>query len=90
MRRGRLDIVADILQVIHNGNNKISSIMNKSRVSCHRFNQTYKTGLVESGLIKSRNNSQTTWVLTERGCAYLIKYKELEKLGPSRSRLGLR
>jgi len=88
VRRDRLDILADILQVIHNGNNRDSNIASKSGVGFYRFNKVYKVSLVKGGLIKIRNDSQSNWVLTERGCEYLVKYRELERLCPALSRIG--
>ena len=88
MRRDRLDILADILQVIHNGDNKGTNIASKSSVGFYRFNKVYKVSLVKGGLVKIRNDSQSTLVLTERGCEYLVKYRELEKLCPFLSRIG--
>ena len=76
-KRGRLQIIYDILGVIKEKNGKIkpTNILYKSNLSNQMF-QEYMNELMQKGLItKNQTKSSKTYSLTQKGFDYLNKYQ---------------
>jgi predicted transcriptional regulator len=78
MKRGRLEIIRDILGIIQeNKSMKITPLLRKSNLSSKRFYE-YFNEMIEKELIKEINNKKDKRiVLTEKGFDYLSKYKDI-------------
>lgn len=76
-KRGRLQIIYDILRVIKEKNGKIkpTNILYKSNLSNQMF-QEYMNELIQKGFVleKDTKNSKT-YSLTQKGFDYLNKYQ---------------
>lgn len=79
-RRCILDIYADILRVISIGGNK-TDIVYKANLNFQRCKE-YMVGLVDGGLVITKNNSTHPWAITAKGSDYLINYKALREILP--------
>ena len=79
-KRGRLEIIKDILRVIQENRNSIKQtpLLRKSNVSTLKFKE-YSKELIEKEFIKeTKNNSgEKTISLTQRGYDFLEKYKTI-------------
>ena len=76
-KRGRLQIIYDILSVIKEKNGKIkpTNILYKSNLSNQMFSE-YVDYLVNNGLIiENQAKSSKTYSLTQKGFDYLNKYQ---------------
>jgi predicted transcriptional regulator len=74
--RGRLDIIADILQVAR-GNAKKTQIMYQANLS-YKVLQRYLRDVVEASLLSFEKEEQH-YVLTEKGLEFLQTYKDYSK-----------
>lgn len=79
-KRGRLEIIKDILRVIQENRNSIKQtpLMRKSNISTSKFKE-YSKELIEKEFIKeTKNNSgDKTISLTQKGYDFLEKYKTI-------------
>lgn len=79
-KRGKLEIVRDILQIIQdNGNSmKLTPLIRKSNLSSQSFSE-YVKELTEKEFIKINNDKKgrKSVSVTERGMRYLMKYKNI-------------
>jgi predicted transcriptional regulator len=79
-KRGKLDIMRDILRKIRDNGNSIkpTPLLRKCNLSSARFKQYYNE-LLEKGLVKSIENKKGDKFifLTEKGLRFLEKYKAI-------------
>jgi predicted transcriptional regulator len=79
-KRGRLEIIKDILRVIQENKNSIKQtpLLRKSNISTLKFKE-YSKELIEKEFIKETKNSsgEKTISLTQRGFDFLEKYKTI-------------
>jgi predicted transcriptional regulator len=79
-KRGRLDIIKDILRVIQENRNSIKQtpLLRKSNVSTLKFKE-YSKELLEKDFIKETQNTygEKTISLTQKGYDFLEKYKTI-------------
>ncbi len=77
-KRGKLDIMRDILKVVQDNGNSIkpTPLLRKSNLASARFKE-YCDELVEKGFVKSSEaeKGKRYVVLTEKGLRFLEKYK---------------
>ena len=78
--RGRLDIIADILQVVSQ-NAKKTQIMYQANLS-YKVLQRYLKDITTSSLIRFETTAQC-YVLTRKGQAFLEAYKDYAKTNKS-------
>lgn len=74
--RGRLDIIADILQVV-SGNAKKTQIMYQANLS-YRVLQKYLAEITGASMI-SFEDGKRCYILTDKGRAFLDAYEEYSK-----------
>lgn len=78
-KRGRLDIIKDILEVIRSksGNIKPTHILYKSNLS-HQMMQEYLAELMQKGFIQEHRFTQgKRYSITPKGLTYLQKYRSI-------------
>lgn len=79
-KRGRLEIIKDILRVIQENRNSIKQtpLLRKSNVSTLKFKE-YSKELLEKEFIKETQNQdgEKTISLTQKGYYFLEKYKTI-------------
>jgi len=78
-KRGKLEVVYDILNIIKNHKNSIkpTPLLRSSNLSSKRF-QKYYSELLEKGLIREMTyNNGKLVTLTDKGFEYLDKYKTI-------------
>lgn len=81
-KRGRLEIIKDILKLIQDNNNSIKStpLLRKSNLSSNRFSEylqeLFKKGLVMEVEIKKKGKQLS---LTDKGLKYLQRYEDIVK-----------
>ena len=76
-KRGKLEVVYDILNMVRNNKNSIkpTPLLRGSNLSSKRF-QKYFSELLEKGLIREINDKNGKIItLTDKGFEYLEKYK---------------
>lgn len=78
-KRGRLEVIYDILNIIKNNKNsiKMTPLLRKSNLSSERF-QNYYAELSQKGFVREiiSENSKTI-TLTDKGFKYLDTYKNI-------------
>ena len=76
-KRGKLEIIQDILKKIQENNNSIKAtpLLRKSNISSSRFKEYY-TELIKKELIKEQKNDKKI-SLTKKGKIFLEKYKTI-------------
>lgn len=79
-KRGKLEIVRDILNIIRDNKNSIrpTPLLRKSKLSSKVF-QVYYSELIEKQLIQevTSKNQETFISLTEKGFRFLERYKAI-------------
>lgn len=78
-KRGKLDIMKDILSIIHQNHNsiKITPLIRQSNMSSARFKEYYSE-LLEKKLVKEISNRGNKFLsLTDKGQRFLEKYKTI-------------
>lgn len=78
-KRGKIDIMKDILSTINQNHNsiKITPLIRRSNMSSYRFKEYYSE-LITKELVKERNDNGNKFVsLTEKGYRFLEKYKTI-------------
>jgi predicted transcriptional regulator len=79
-KRGRLEIIKDILRIIQENRNSIrqTPLLRKSNVSSSKFKE-YFNELLQKGFVKEMksNSGERTLALTQRGFDFLEKYKTI-------------
>jgi predicted transcriptional regulator len=79
-KRGKLEIIKDILKVVKDSHNsiKITPLIRKSNLSTERFNGYYNE-LKEKAMIIEKKDEQNakTISLTEKGFRYIEKYANI-------------
>ncbi|MFA5173596.1 MAG: winged helix-turn-helix domain-containing protein [Candidatus Pacearchaeota archaeon] len=79
MKRGKLEIMRDILKIIQDNHNYIKStpLLRKSNLSSSRFKEYY-LDLLSRGFIKEISAKNQRFVsLTEKGFKFIEKYKTI-------------
>ena len=78
MKRGKLEIIKDILAIIQNNRSiKLTPLLRKSNLSSKSFYE-YFNELKEKELIKEINDRKNKkLIITEKGLDYLNKYKNI-------------
>lgn len=79
MKRGKLEIIKDILKIIQENNNSIkyTPLLRKSNVSSLRFKE-YFLELISKDFVKEINKNGEKFVsLTEKGFKFLEKYRTI-------------
>jgi len=79
-KRGRLEIIRDILKIIQENHNKIklTPLLRKSNISSERF-YSYLDELIQKGLVVRITDEKCNKCIkiTEKGARYLEKYKTI-------------
>jgi predicted transcriptional regulator len=79
-KRGRLEIIRDILKIIQENRNSIKQtpLLRKSNISSSKFKE-YFNELTEKGLVKqTKENSREKRIsLTQKGFDFLERYKTI-------------
>lgn len=78
-KRGKLEIVKDILSIVHGNNNsiRITPLLRKSNISSARFKEYYSE-LIRKQFIKENNHHGSKFVsVTEKGYRFLEKYRTM-------------
>lgn len=78
-KRGRLEIIRDILRIIQEHKNSIkpTPLLRKSKISSKRF-QEYFSELLQKGFVRERIDRKGTVIaLTEKGFTFLDRYKAI-------------
>ena len=78
-KRGKLEIIKDILSIINKNRNsvKITPLIRQSNISSARFKE-YFSELIEKKLVKEINHKGNKLIsLTEKGCRFLERYKTI-------------
>lgn len=78
-KRGRLEIIKDILEIIQKNRNSIKStpLLRKTNISSSRFKEYYSE-LISKKFIKETNSKNGKRIsLTEKGARFLEKYKTI-------------
>ena len=79
-KRERLEIINDILDIIHSHNNSIrpTPLLRFSNMSTQRFSEYYSE-LIEKGLIRedTDKNGRKFVTLTDKGYSFLQKYRQI-------------
>jgi len=78
-KRGKLEIIKDILSIIHENRNsiKITPLIRQSNISSTRFKEYYFE-LLNKNLIKEISHKENkTTSLTDKGHQFLEKYKTI-------------
>jgi predicted transcriptional regulator len=79
-KRGKLEIIRDILNKIHDNHNsiKVTPLLRKANISSIRFKE-YFLELLEKGLIKEivGKNGEKFISLTDKGFKFLEKYRTI-------------
>ena len=78
-KRGKLDIMKDILSIIHQSHDsiKITPLIRQSNMSSARFKEYYSE-LIEKKLVKEISNNGNKFIsLTDKGHRFLEKYKTI-------------
>ncbi len=78
-KRGRLEIIKDILSIIQSNQNsiKITPLIRKSNLSSSNFYE-YHSELLEKNFIKEATRSNNKFIsLTDKGLKFLEKYKTI-------------
>ncbi len=75
-KRGRLEIIRDILKTIEENKNSIrqTPLLRKSNISTSKFKIYFKE-LLEKGFVKEISDNKVS--LTEKGYHFLEKYKAI-------------
>lgn len=84
-KRGRLEIIHDILLAIQMRNGKIkpTHLLYKSNLSYQRMN-TYVDELIRKGLVdKDFDDKNKFFTLTERGYAFLAEFRRIREFSDS-------
>jgi len=80
MKRGRLEIIKDILKIIQENRNSIKQtpLLRKSNLSSSKFKE-YFSELLEKGFVRETRNKFNERVisLTDKGFNYIEKYKTI-------------
>lgn len=79
-KRTRLEVIKDILEVIKSKNGKIkpTHILYKSNLS-YQMMEDYLKELIEKELIREQRTKQgRTYVLTDKGFAFLAEYGRIQ------------
>ena len=79
VKRGKLDIMKDILKIIQENRNSIkpTPLLRQSNLSSARFKE-YFNELLDKRFIKEFNNNGEKFIsLTEKGFKFLEKYKTI-------------
>ena len=78
-KRGKLEIIKDILRIIQKSNGLIkpTPLLRKSGISSASFKEYY-TELLQKELIKEKTNPQGKYInLTEKGFRFIERYKTI-------------
>ena len=75
-RRGRTDIIADILSATLDGIRK-TQLMYRANLSFRR-REKYTEDLIRLGLIDIKSNSPVTYTTTEQGREWLKNYEKIK------------
>ncbi len=78
-KRGKLEIIRDILKIIQDKKNLIkpTPLLRQSNLSSSRFKEYFKE-LLEKTFVKEVNNSNGKFIsLTDKGFRFIEKYKTI-------------
>lgn len=78
-KRGKLEIIRDILRIIKDNHNKIkpTPLLRKSNLSFERFSE-YQKEIIEKSFMKEITDGNNKYlVLTEKGFRFIEKYKTI-------------
>lgn len=79
MKRGKLEIIKDILTIIRDNHNsiKITPLIRKSNMSSSRFKEYYVELQTKKFIQEVYHNRSRFVSLTDRGSVFLEKYKTI-------------
>lgn len=79
MKRGKLEIIKDILKIINDNHNsiKITPLIRKTNLSSTRFLEYYKELLAKNFVVEKTHESGKIISLTEKGLKYIEKYSAI-------------
>jgi len=78
-KRGKLEMIKDILKIIQENHNSIKStpLLRQSNISSSRFKE-YFSELLDKGFVKEINYRGGKYIsLTEKGLRFMEKYKTI-------------
>jgi predicted transcriptional regulator len=78
-KRGKLDIIRDILKIIQENHNSIkpTPLLRQSNISSSRFKE-YFSELIKKKIVSEINHKSNKFIsLTEKGLRFLEKYKTI-------------
>ncbi len=77
VKRGRLEIIYDILKIIKNNNNGIkpTPLIRKSNLSSSRFKEYYLEMIEKDFIVEKSIQGEKKVFVSERGLVFLDKYK---------------
>jgi predicted transcriptional regulator len=79
-KRGRLEIIKDILKIIQENRNSIrqTPLLRKANMSSSKFKEYFRE-LLEKGFVKETkgNSGEKTVTLTQKGFDFLERYKTI-------------
>lgn len=79
-KRGRLEIIKDILRTIQDNRNSIkyTPLLRKANISTSKFNEYYSELIEKNFVIETKSNSGEKRIsLTQKGFNFLEKYKTI-------------
>ena len=78
-KRGRLEIIKDILEIVKNNHSiKMTPLLRKSNLSSQRFAEYFQELSDKGFIIESRDkDGKKVYSLSEKGFRYLEKYKTI-------------
>lgn len=84
-KRNRLEIIKDILEVIKSKNGKIkpTHILYKSNLSYNMMEEYLDELIKKEFIVETKDKNSKTYLITEKGSAYLSKYKLISEFTDS-------
>jgi len=79
MKRSKLEIIRDILQIVQENHNEIkpTPLLRKSNLSSSRFQEYFQDLLKKEFIQEKENKGNKIITLTGKGFKYLEKYKTI-------------
>jgi predicted transcriptional regulator len=78
-KRGKLEIIKDILLIIYENHNsiKITPLIRRSNISSQRFKEYYLELLKKEFILETDNKGTKFISITEKGSKFMEKYKTI-------------
>jgi predicted transcriptional regulator len=78
-KRGKLEIIKDILSIVHENHNsiKITPLLRKSNMSSSRFKEYFQEMIIKGFIQEVGTNDGKRIILTNKGFKFVEKYKTI-------------